>query len=164
MKLFNVINFFQLLLHPKYFAILCFCFHLATCIFSFETSFIIHGLFFNVLFRSSLMAYQLRIWRCHCCGSGCIPDQGTSTCHRCGQKNVIFKNSQMFRDFSHCSIICFWWDTSIVRENALYSFNSFKFSEVYFLAQDMIYTGECLMCILMLLGTMFYECQLYPLG
>lgn len=120
--------------------------------------------YFLMLFRSSLIWHCHR-WHCHRCGSGWIPAHGTSTCLRRGQKkNVIFKNSQMFRDFSHCSIICFWWDTSIVRENALYSFNSFKFSEVYFLAQDMIYTGECLMCILMLLGTMFYECQLYPLG
>ena len=34
----------------------------------------------------------LRVWHCHCCGSGhcCgeswIPGPGTSSCHRCGQK------------------------------------------------------------------------------
>ena len=28
----------------------------------------------------------LRIWHCHCCGSGSIPGQGTSSCLRCGKK------------------------------------------------------------------------------
>ena len=32
---------------------------------------------------------RLRTWRCHCCDAGSIPGQGTSTCHRHGQKVII---------------------------------------------------------------------------
>ena len=44
-------------------------------------------------YRSSLVAYWLRIQCCHCCGSGCccssglIPGPGISTCCGYGQKN-----------------------------------------------------------------------------
>ena len=30
------------------------------------------------------MAWQLRIWHCHCCGWGSISGLGTSACCRCG--------------------------------------------------------------------------------
>lgn len=46
----------------------------------------------NVPFRRSLMTQKLRIWRCHCCGSGrcggmgSIPGPRTFVCCRCGRK------------------------------------------------------------------------------
>ena len=36
----------------------------------------------NELFRSSMVAQQLRIWYCHCCGAGSVPGPGTSVTSR----------------------------------------------------------------------------------
>ena len=54
---------------------------------------------------------------------------------------------------------------------ALYDLNSLKFVEACFIYQDMIYPGQyslgslkkCV-CILQLLGEVFYTCQLEPAG
>lgn len=59
--------------------------------------------------------------------------------------------------FSPCCI-------SVAREHALHDFNSFKFVANCFMAQDMVYLGECSTCILLLLGSMFYICQLRSTG
>ena len=46
---------------------------------------------------SSLVAQQLRIWCCHCCGMGSIPGPGTSACCRHGQKNGGVESLQKSR-------------------------------------------------------------------
>ena len=53
---------------------------------------------------SSLVAYRLRIHRCHCCGAGSIPGLGTSSCHGCGQKKKKKKKVEIWLTwgFSHC--------------------------------------------------------------
>lgn len=50
----------------------------------------------------------------------------------------------------------------------MYGFGSFKFVEVSFMVQELVYFGEysmgtwkvCVLCILSLLGGVFYVCQL----
>ena len=48
-------------------------------------------------FRHTLLACWLKIWHCHGCGSGSIPDLGTSACHRSSQKKK--KKAEIYSKF-----------------------------------------------------------------
>lgn len=52
---------------------------------------------------SSPVAWRLRIWHCSCCGSRSVSSQGTSACHRGGQKK---KKTGLWKDLSFY-LICF---------------------------------------------------------
>ena len=48
---------------------------------------------------SSLMAWQLRIWHCHCCGTGLVPGSGSFTCHGHSQSLKRISNYQYMHTY-----------------------------------------------------------------
>lgn len=52
---------------------------------------------------------------------------------------------QVFGDFLNVSVFNFYFYSIVIREQALYNFNSFKFVEVCFVNQCGVFVGTCSM-------------------
>ena len=86
-----------------------------------------------------------------------------------GLFNSILFSFHVLGDFPVISLLLSPNLSPLWSENIMYDFSSFKFVEVCFVAQDMVYFGMfhwhlVIIYIQLLLSGTFYKCQLFPVG
>ena len=70
---------------------------------------------------NSLLAQQLGVWHCHCCGSGLILSLGTYVRQECGQENKTKQNKNLWDERKYLQMMQLTKDQSPEYTNSSYS-------------------------------------------